>query len=357
MRLLIVTQKVDQNDSVLGFFHRWIEEFAKHCEQITVIALGAGEYHLPDNVRVFSLGKERGVSRLKYVINFYFLIWRERKNYNAVFVHMNPIYVVLGGLFWKMWGKKISLWYTHKQVDLKLRIAEKLSHIIFTASPESFRIESPKRNFMGQAVDIEKFKRPADRIYTDKPFKIVSVGRLTPIKNIDTLIRATKILKDRGNDICVKLIGAAVTEGDRRYEKMLHELVNTLSVQNEVIFVGNIPNNEVAQYYWDSHLSLNLCPTGGMDKVILESMAAGTPAVVSNEAFRGYFGEYANELIFKLCDEVDCANKIEAYIKNKNKEALKIFLLKRVEEKSTLSSLIKQIVRILGEVKNKIIYI
>src|SRR3989344_6741688 len=57
MRLLIVTQKVDKNDPVLGFFHRWIEKFAKNFERVTVICLGKGEYNLPANVKVLSLGK------------------------------------------------------------------------------------------------------------------------------------------------------------------------------------------------------------------------------------------------------------------------------------------------------------
>lgn len=55
---MIVTQKVDVNDPILGFFHRWVEEFAKHFERITVICLQKGEYNLPANVKVFSLGKE-----------------------------------------------------------------------------------------------------------------------------------------------------------------------------------------------------------------------------------------------------------------------------------------------------------
>jgi len=39
MKLLIITQKVDINDDVLGFMHGWIAEFAKHCEKLTVICL------------------------------------------------------------------------------------------------------------------------------------------------------------------------------------------------------------------------------------------------------------------------------------------------------------------------------
>src|SRR3989344_8687589 len=59
MRLLIVTQKIDRDDDLLGFFHQWICEFARHCESVTVICLEKGEYALPANVRVLSLGKER----------------------------------------------------------------------------------------------------------------------------------------------------------------------------------------------------------------------------------------------------------------------------------------------------------
>ena len=79
MKLLIITQKVDINDDVLGFFHRWIEEFAKHCEKITVICLQKGEYNLPDNVKVLSLGKEGAMAKIKYALNFYKYIWQERK--------------------------------------------------------------------------------------------------------------------------------------------------------------------------------------------------------------------------------------------------------------------------------------
>lgn len=353
MKLLIITQKVDQNDGYFGFFHDWLVLFAKECETLTVISLETGTYDLPPNTRVISLGKEDGRSLVKYIYRFFKASWQYRKDYTHVFCHMNPPYVVLGAPLWKILGKTIGLWYIHRNVDFKLRIAERLADVIFTATPESFRIESKKRNFMGQAVDIEKFRRPAGSALTDRPFGIVSVGRLTPIKNLDTLIRAAKILKDRGQEVVVELVGTAVTGGDKEYEEMLHELVRELGMQNEIKFVGSIPNHEVATHYWKNNLSLNLCPTGGMDKAILESLAAGTPAIVSNEAFRGYFGEHADELIFKLRDEIDCTDKIEAYIKNQGKESLKSFLLKSVEERSTLSSLIKQIVEILVKTRNE----
>ena len=49
MRILIITQKVDKDDSLLGFFHYWIENIAALAEQVTVIALSKGSYDLPKN--------------------------------------------------------------------------------------------------------------------------------------------------------------------------------------------------------------------------------------------------------------------------------------------------------------------
>jgi len=58
MKLLVVTQVVDTEDPVLGFFVRWVEELAKHVESVEVICLREGKHMLPVNVHVHSLGKE-----------------------------------------------------------------------------------------------------------------------------------------------------------------------------------------------------------------------------------------------------------------------------------------------------------
>ena len=44
-KLLIFTQKADINDPVLGFFHKWIEEFSKNFESIIVVCLEKGEFN------------------------------------------------------------------------------------------------------------------------------------------------------------------------------------------------------------------------------------------------------------------------------------------------------------------------
>ncbi len=70
MKLLIITQTVNKNDSNLGFFCSWIREFGQHMENVDVICNSRGEFDLPSNVRIFSMGKERGFGRLRRYINF-----------------------------------------------------------------------------------------------------------------------------------------------------------------------------------------------------------------------------------------------------------------------------------------------
>ena len=58
MKLLVIAQKVDINDDLLGAFHNWIAGFAMRYEKVTVICLSEGEYDLPSNVKVLNLGKQ-----------------------------------------------------------------------------------------------------------------------------------------------------------------------------------------------------------------------------------------------------------------------------------------------------------
>lgn len=365
MRILIITQKVDKNDPILGFFCRWVQEFAKHCEQVTVIALGVGEYDLQKNVRVFSLGKElrersdlknlvprsvleEQLQKVRYVLNFYRLIWRERKNYDAVFVHMNPIYVVLGGMLWRVLGKKIGLWYAHRSVDLKLRIAEKLAHIIFTTATESFRLKSKKTQAVGHGIDVDRFICEKRKDVGAEPITILHVGRITPIKNLDTLIEAAGMLrKEWKKQFRIILVGEPVMAGDVQYKKDLVSLAKERGVSDIIEWEGGVPNTQITEYYCKSDISVNLTPTGGVDKVVLESIAAGTPVFVSNKAFRSYFEKYARDFIFAERNARDLTDKINRFMSGDTQEKARQFLRQQTERKANMETLVVSIVNML----------
>ena len=138
MKIAIITQKLDQNDYVFGFFYGHIIDLARVCEQVHVVCLecpSEHEHRLPHNVHVHSLGKAPGASKWNYVRRFFSFVFTKRTEYDTVLVHMEPMYVLLGGLFWRLFGKRVVLWYNHVYFDWKLRLGAPLVHEIIGVSP------------------------------------------------------------------------------------------------------------------------------------------------------------------------------------------------------------------------------
>lgn len=353
MRLLVVTQKVDQNDAILGFFHRWLVEFAKHAERVIVICLWEGEHSLPDNVSVVSLGKEsmRGsaiIKRVRYSARFVRYIVQMRDQYDRVFVHMNPEYIVLGGLFWRLTRKRIALWYTHRQVHFKLRVATLFAHTVLSASGYSFNVKSKKLKILGHGIDTETFA--CSQKSRNDMFTIISVGRIAPIKNIDVLIEAAHTLKERWQQpFEVLLYGTPSDANGERYQKKLEEMIVTYGLQDTVLFMGDVPNYAMPEKYCEADMVVNLAPTGGIDKAVLEGMASGRLVLASNKAFEEHFDEYAPRLIFRERDAKDLSEKIKALVESNDVSKMKQFLLQRARDRFDVASLIQKIVSSLPE--------
>lgn len=341
MRLLIITQKVDQDDTYLGFFHEWLKAFARHFNHVTVIALECGSYSLPENVTVHSLGKERHASRVQQLMRFWEYAWQDRASYDVVFCHMSPLYVIAGAPIWSTQHKKVALWYSHRHVDAKLKLAVLLSNLVFSTTPEALRIKTSKLRFVGHAIPADLFTPPLQR--TQVPQSIVSVARITPIKRQQEIIAAAALLKERGIDTNVFLVGAPAMPSDEAYAKQLHEEAQAKGVADRVNFLGSIPFKRVREAYWQSTLSANMAPAGGMDKAVLESVAAGTLAVVTNPAFASLYRGYEHRLMFKESDPDDLAHKLEALFAATDREEIAKILQKRVRDEYGLDALMVKI--------------
>lgn len=309
MKLLIITQKVDNQDDVLGFMHRWIEQFAAQCEQVTVICLFEGRHALPANVRVFSLGKEKGVGRFGYLARFFRIIWRERGAYDSVFVHMNQIYVLLGGLLWRALGKRVALWYAHGAVSTSLRIAEKMANIIFTSTASGFRLPSKKVHVIGQGIDTDFFCPGSNAEHED--FKIVVVGRISPVKDYETLILAAEKLRTEIHGLSVEIIGGAGLLEQEKYLEQLKNLVTEKKLDGVVKFAGPLANNDIVTRLQRADLFVNTSFTGSLDKAILEAMSCGISVLTCNEALQEVLGPYTNQLMFEKKDVDGLEEKIK----------------------------------------------
>lgn len=343
MTLLIFTQKVDIEDPILGFFHRWIEEFSKHFENIIVICLYKGKYDLPENVEVYSLGKEEGKSKFTYIYRFYKYIFTLK--YDSVFVHMNQIYVILGGLFWRLMGKKIGLWYMHKNVGLTLYVAEKFVSNIFTATKESFRLKSTKINVVGHGIDVKRFKRNIQKEKSNV-LKIVTIGRISPSKDYETLIKAVELLVKEGINLKVKIVGGAGTDSQESYFSELKTIVNEKKLSNFIEFTGPVRHDSINLYLNESDIFINTSHTGSLDKAILEAMASGLIVQTCNEAAKESLGEYSKILMFPKRDHKKLSQGIKSIIDLDLEERKKIstYLRNSVEKNHNLENLVVKII-------------
>lgn len=284
VKLLILTQAVDLDDPVLGFFHRWIEEFSTRAEHIEVICLKEGKHALPKNVRVHSLGKpyfakaSQGTgARIKYVLNFYRYIWQLRHDYDAVFVHMNEEYVVLGGGLWHLLGKRIILWRNFKTGSWMTPLASRLAHTVCYTSPDSFTRRYPNAVQMPIGIDTDVFKS-AEML--PAPRTLLFFGRLDEIKRPDLFLDALELLARKGTAYEAHLVGDP-TPGNETYAEELKRRYENLS---HVSFYSGVSNEEAPAVYREHSVYVNLTPSGSFDKTIGEAMSSGCVVVTCNSA-------------------------------------------------------------------------
>jgi glycosyltransferase involved in cell wall biosynthesis len=287
MKLLIFTQKVNRNDPVLGFFHRWIEEFSKNVESIIVVCLEEGEHSLPKNVKVLSLGKEKGVLKLKYILNFYKYIWNLRAQYSHVFVHMNQEYILLGGILWKILGKQIYMWRNHHSGSFLTDVAAMFCKKVFCTSKFSYTAKYRKTELMPIGVDLNVFNQIPDVIR--KKNSVLFLARISPVKKPHLLIEAIQRLI--GLKPTLSIFGDALPT-DAEYLEKMKETVKDKNLGGVVSFHSGVPNTETVKIYNEHEICVNLSSSGMYDKTIIEAMGCGCLSVSSNENLKGLIPDY-----------------------------------------------------------------
>jgi glycosyltransferase involved in cell wall biosynthesis len=299
MKILWFNLRVDRNRQGLAFAIDWLNSVAEQVERIDVITMQSGEYQVRDNVHIYSIGKEKGYSEPRRAIEFYRLLWNlvSQHDYDACFAHMMPLFAVMAAPVLRVKHVPMVLWYTHKSVTVILRLAAMLVDRIVTASKESFRIESRKVRIIGHGIDTERF---ALREYengslqdetSERPFTVLTVGRLSRIKRIELLLEAVDMFRQEYDDapLCLKIAGGPLTEKDQSYVAELKQYVEEHQLQDSVMFVGSVPFEDMVAYYQEADCFVSLSNTGSIDKVVLEAMSCGVPVIVT-PIFAGVLG-------------------------------------------------------------------
>ncbi len=150
-----------------------------------------------------------------------------------------------------------------------------------------------------------RFKEKKEMNFTT----IVCVARLVPIKNIDYLLLAWKIIEKNRPDYKLAIIG------DGPEFVALNELTLKLGLKT-VVFLGAVNNSDIPTYFNNSVAFVLPSLSESWGLVVNEAMAAGLPILISNKINASYalLQEGVNGYGFEPSDIENIAQKITQFI-------------------------------------------
>lgn len=347
--LLLFNLITDVDDPVLGFTTQWINELAKHCSKVLVVTMKAGRLVVDHNVEVFSVGKEKGYSEPRRVLEFYrilFGILREER-IDGCFSHMMPLFSALAGPLLRMKRIPLVTWYAHPSITPTLKISHFFSNRIVASLPQAYPYRKNKFSVIGQGIDVNLFSPATFLEIIEK--QVLCVGRLSAVKNHPILIRAIDLLRREIPGIKLVILGKADGGNAEKYQADLHALVEELNLGDIVFFAPPVPPTKLVSWYRSCHVHVNLTPSGFGDKVAWEAMSCGRPCLVGNTDFRETLGIHQEPLMFELTP-VDLAKKLKAVLLMDQSQSGRIglYLRQQVIELHSLNALA---IKILSEIQ------
>lgn len=126
-------------------------------------------------------------------------------------------------------------------------------------------------------IDLSRFSLPSLPFAQSagRRFRFGMVARLEGHKDQPTLLRALRILLDRGLDLQLELVG----DGSRKEE--FARLIDALGLQNNVCLLGTRRDIPDVLRNWDAFI-FSVTPNEGLGIALIEALASGVPVIASD---------------------------------------------------------------------------
>lgn len=172
---------------------------------------------------------------------------------------------------------------------------EKLAQFTLLSTVSPTIVNAFKKNlnkevhYIANCVDENIFfpyrnNKNSDNNNNDKTYKFITSGFLTKRKNIDTLIKAIKKIKEDFNiNIYLEIIG----DGEER--ENLEALTKQLELSNNIIFLGNIHNSTIPCFLNKADYFILVSHSETFGVVVLEALFCGLPVLATKCGGPEYF--------------------------------------------------------------------
>jgi len=146
-----------------------------------------------------------------------------------------------------------------------------------------------------------------------KSFIFITIGRLVPVKRIELQLKALRRMKKKLSRRSVKLL----IVGDGIERKKLERLSKKLKLTRSVFFLGTLDYDETMKYLRISDCMLLTSEKEGWGRVVVESLATGTPVVMTDVGCAGEIVvDNVNGLIVPVNDLEELTQAMLSLIQN-----------------------------------------
>jgi glycosyltransferase involved in cell wall biosynthesis len=354
MQLLMFNLVTDTEDPVLGFTTTWIHALAKKVDTLHVLTMYSGTIDVPSNVRVYSVGREKGYCEARRLINFYCHLLKivHENHISGCFSHMIPVFSSLAAPILRPLGIPIVTWYAHPSLTTTLKIAHYASNHMVSSVPNAYPYKTDKLIVIGQGIDNQIFSPNGGKI--DEPPMILCVGRLSAVKDHPTLLKAIAKLREyREKDFQVIILGQPSGANAATYIELLHQYVKEMNLVDIVKFHPPVPMKELPSWYRRCTVHVNLTPSGFGDKVAWEAMSCGRPCLVANKDFGETLGIYEKQMLFRYQDSKQLSERLQWVLALSEQERSQIgdYLRQQVVSLHSIEQLTNKIVAIIQRYK------
>jgi len=298
MKILFINRWVGYNE---GGNETHIKElismFQKRGEEVHVMTTGRSALKdLGHRIKIWNVESPHSyyytqsfgyIKAMFFVFKAFFVfikLWLRGERYDVISVHFS-LEAFLARLIRAIFGIPYVMVFAGdtdleliegKYADARIQISE------YMAKECEFYEYRPQ--VIPKGIDLDRFNPSVDgydvrRKYAPNNEKLIlTVCRLEPRKNLETLILCAKIIKDKQKKIKFIIIGDGVEKNK------LERLIKELELQGMVVLVGAIPyfSEELPRYYRASDLFVLPTLYEGFGWVFMEAMACGLPIITTD---------------------------------------------------------------------------
>lgn len=251
-----------------------------------ILAFNDGVKTIEDDIQILKKHKLYSKYSTSFsIFIFYFLLIlsliRNSRKYDMIHIHGDWSSFIFAPIIKKLTRAEVTSFSMHGSIKSHstwqiffLKYSIRSADIVFSTGFENHELLKPfckKAVFQPSGVS-DVFFNQINPVFTEKkPFRIVTVGNLFPVKNTKMIIQIAAVLSEM----------EFIIIGNGPEYSNLKEMTDSLNCRN-VVFKGHLSKEEIKDELVKSNLFLFSSILEGTPTAVMEAMTCGLPIITSN---------------------------------------------------------------------------